>query len=71
MLKAIRAKFSQDPNLRNSLLDTDNQVLVEDAGQRDNVWGAGADYMGTNHLGRILMHVRDELRTGQQRPYNP
>ena len=71
MLKAIRAKFSQHADLKNMLLNTDNQILVEDAGQHDNVWGAGANYMGINHLGRILMHVRDELRTGQQRPYNP
>lgn len=70
MLKAIRAKFSQ-PQLKNILLATGNAVLVENAGANDAVWGAGADYMGTNHLGRILMHVREELRAGQQKPYVP
>lgn len=70
MLKAVRAKFSQPP-LKNTLLNTGNAVLVEDAGANDQVWGAGADYKGTNHLGRILMHVRDELRTGAQKSYVP
>lgn len=70
MLKAVRAKFDQPP-LKNVLLGTGNAVLVENAGANDAVWGAGADFMGTNHLGRILMHVRDELRTGQQKPYTP
>lgn len=70
MLKVVRAKFNQ-PHLQTLLLDTKNAVLVENAGANDAVWGAGADYMGTNHLGRILMHVRDELRTGQQKPYIP
>lgn len=70
MLKALRAKFSQPP-LKTLLLNTGNAVLVENAGANDSVWGAGADYMGTNHLGRILMHVRDELRGGQQKPYIP
>lgn len=70
MLKAVRAKFDQPP-LKNVLLGTGNAVLVENAGANDSVWGAGADFMGTNHLGRILMHVRDELRTGQQKPYVP
>lgn len=71
MLKAVRAKFAQNPNLRTLLLNTGNAVLVENAGANDAVWGAGADFMGTNHLGRILMHVRDELRSGQQKPYVP
>jgi ribA/ribD-fused uncharacterized protein len=70
MLKAVRAKFSNQ-KLANTLIQTGNSVLVENAGPNDSVWGAGGDYMGTNHLGRILMHVRDELRNGQQKPYTP
>ena len=62
MLEAVRAKFNQNPALKTALLNTDDAVLVEDAGKNDAIWGAGADYKGTNHLGRILMHVRDELK---------
>lgn len=71
MLKAVRNKFNQLAHLKDLLLKTGNAILVENAGPNDSVWGAGGDYMGTNHLGRILMHVRDELRSGQQKSYIP
>jgi len=67
MLRAVRAKFRQ-PKLKGMLLRTGNKVLVEDAGQFDNYWGAGPNYQGGNHLGQILMHVRHELRTGKKKP---
>lgn len=70
MLKAVRAKFSHSP-LKNVLLGTGNAVLVENAGANDAVWGAGTDFMGINHLGRILMRARDELYSGKQKPYVP
>ena len=62
MLKAVRAKFSGHPQLKNLLLSTGNSILVEDAGANDTYWGAGADYNGTNALGQILMQVRQELK---------
>jgi N-glycosidase YbiA len=61
MLEAVRAKFNQHPALKKKLLGTGDAILVEDAGANDKIWGAGADYMGGNHLGRILIQVRDEL----------
>lgn len=61
MLNGVRAKFTQNPALRTALVNTGTAVLVEDAGANDPFWGAGADYRGGNHLGRILMHVRDEF----------
>lgn len=61
MLKAVRAKFNQHAKLKNMLLNTGNKNLIEDAGQNDAFFGAGADYNGDNYLGRILMHVRGEL----------
>lgn len=61
MLKALRAKFSQHPFLKTMLLKTGDKTLVEDAKANDAFFGAGADYNGENHLGRLLMHVRAEL----------
>ena len=52
-------------------MGTGDAVLVEDAGGNDSFFGAGADYQGTNHLGQILMHVRDELRGATQTEYTP
>ncbi len=61
MLDALRAKFSQHPDLKELLLSTGNALLVENA-PRDNYWGAGSDGRGRNQLGKLLMQVRDELR---------
>jgi N-glycosidase YbiA len=66
---AVLDKFRQHPNLKKLLLGTGNAIIVEDAGQNDALWGAGANYNGDNHLGRILMWVRKELRTGQLQKY--
>jgi ribA/ribD-fused uncharacterized protein len=73
MLNALRAKFAQNQNLKTLLLSTGNAPLVENAGANDTFFGAGADGKGTNHLGRLLMHVRAEL-AGQipyGTPYQP
>ncbi len=71
MLKALRAKFTQNQQLKNQLINTGNTILVENAGANDAEWGAGANGDGKNHLGRMLMHVRYELQTGQQYAYIP
>jgi len=61
MRKAVREKFTQDPQLREMLLSTGDQELVEHTA-RDKYWGDGGDGRGRNILGRILMNVREELR---------
>lgn len=65
-------KFSQDPRLKNFLLNTGDKILVE-ASPYDKIWGIqmSADeygvenplnWRGENLLGFALMQVRDELR---------
>lgn len=71
MLKAVRAKFNQNQNLKTMLLGTGNSTIVENAGANDAYWGAGADGRGQNYLGKILMHVRDELRSGREQQFVP
>jgi len=67
-----QAKFEQNPRLRDFLLSTGEQVLVE-ASPVDPIWGIGlaADHpdatrpeawQGLNLLGFALMDVRDRLR---------
>lgn len=64
MLRAVHAKFTQHDILRASLLDTGNDVIVEDA-MADPYWGWGCSKNGINKLGQILMLVREMLRHGQ------
>jgi len=59
MLRALTAKFEQNPLLRAKLLDTDGDILHEDAGTRDLYWGIGTpERPGRDMLGRLLMQVR-------------
>lgn len=57
MLRGLRHKF-KDPHLRNRLLATGDAILHEDS-PTDKFWGK----KGEDWLGRLLMQVRDEIRT--------
>jgi len=72
--EANLAKFGQNPALRDFLLATGAQVLVE-ASPVDAIWGIGlaaddaraldpAQWQGLNLLGFALMQVRERLRAG-------
>ena len=61
MRRAVRAKFQQNPDIRAVLLGTGDEELIEDA-PNDEYWGCGAEGMGKNMLGKVLMEVRGELR---------
>ena len=63
-------QFSQNNELKNILLETDNKQLIE-ASPYDRVWGIGytedkshnnKNNWGLNLLGLALMEVRDKLR---------
>ena len=69
--RGIRAKFMQNPELLQQLLDTGNALLAE-CSKNDKQWGIGIDiadesrmdttkWHGQNLLGRILMEIRQEL----------
>ena len=61
MLQALRAKFTQHPDLQAQLLATGDAVLVEHT-HRDRYWADGGDGAGLNRLGVLLMAVRAELQ---------
>ena len=72
MKEILLAKYSQHQDLRAALLDTANKKMAE-ANFRDSFYGIGMPlthkdilkpeaWQGQNHLGRLLMEVRDELR---------
>lgn len=60
MLKLVRIKFQQ-PTLRKKLLATGDAVLIEGNWWGDKFWGV-CNGAGENHLGKILMRVRDEAQ---------
>ena len=70
--EGLVAKFTQNPELKKSLLDTGNAVLAE-AAVNDKIWGIGlsmsdpkrldpSEWKGQNLMGYALMLVREKLR---------
>lgn len=60
MLYGVKEKF-KDPGLKELLLSTEDFSLVESNDWNDRFWGVSQG-KGLNHLGRILMSVRKEIR---------
>jgi ribA/ribD-fused uncharacterized protein len=65
MLEALRAKFTQHPDLGERLRATGDALLIEQRA-RDAYWGDGGDDRGLNRLGALLMQVRGEVAARQQ-----
>jgi hypothetical protein len=61
MRVAVQKKFTTHPELRELLISTVLETIVENA-PCDYYWGCGADGSGKNMLGIILQEVRNELR---------
>lgn len=64
MRKAVLRKFETHAEIRDILLSTNDQLIVENA-PGDYYWGCGKDGSGKNMLGQILMELRDILRDAQ------
>ncbi len=61
MRTAVLQKFRTHAGIGKILLDTGDQLLVENS-PTDYFWGCGANKSGQNQLGKTLMSVREELR---------
>ena len=61
MRQLVADKFARSDELRRRLLATGDAELVEGNAWNDTFWGVCRG-RGQNHLGRILMEVRDGLR---------
>jgi N-glycosidase YbiA len=66
MTEAVRTKFTQHEEIRQTLLSTGDAKLVEHT-ENDNYWGDGGDGSGKNMLGQILMRIRSELRQAENK----
>lgn len=75
MFNALKAKFDNNPALKNYLLNTNNKILVE-ASPVDKIWGIGLNkhdaaknpgvFKGLNLLGKSLMNLRDYYHLNPQ-----
>ena len=63
MEKALIQKF-QIPELREKLLATGDEELVEGNFWNDIYWGVCKEN-GENHLGKLLMSIREKIRDGE------
>ena len=61
MQRAVFCKFKTHDSIREILLATGDEEIVENA-PGDYYWGCGKSGSGQNKLGQILMTVRDILR---------
>ena len=61
MKQLIELKFDSHDDLAELLLATGDARLIEGNSWNDTFWGACGG-RGKNHLGRILLHVRESLR---------
>ncbi len=70
--QGLLAKFLQNPDLKQILLNTGDKIIAE-ASPYDKIWGIGlseydslalnqATWQGKNYLGIVLMKVREEIR---------
>ena len=60
MLTGLRKKFA-DPELRNLLIATGDEELIEGNYLGDTYWGV-CNGVGQNKLGKLLMQVREEIK---------
>lgn len=61
MKSILHAKVEQHPYVKKKLLESGERALVEDS-WRDDFWGWGPNKDGHNHLGKLWMEVRNEVK---------
>lgn len=62
MLEGLRQKFPEGSELAHRLLNTGSVYLFEYTTWNDQYWGVNTSLKGENHLGKLLMVRRKELR---------
>jgi len=60
MYDILKIKFRKETKLAEMLIATGDHFLVEGNTWHDYFWGVG-DGVGKNHLGKLLMKIREEL----------
>ncbi|WP_133917728.1 NADAR family protein [Streptomyces sp. NBC_00582] len=69
MRRAVATKFRAHDDIREILLSTGDEEIVEDT-TIDHYWGRGRTGTGKNMLGKILMRTRGRLRAELAEAHN-
>lgn len=67
MRDVLFAKFTQNEDLRNKLVETGDAILIENS-KSDGFWGIGRNGKGKNVLGKLLMNLRGYMISIDPRP---
>lgn len=61
MESILTAKFEQNPTLMKMLAETGNRILINGNNKQETFWGVDLySWMGENHLGKIIMKIREK-----------
>ncbi len=63
MFIVVLAKFGRNDNLKEFILSTDDEPLIEDT-DTDSYWGWATNHKGDNRLGKTLMLARKVIQGG-------
>ena len=66
MFDAVYYKFKQNKDILQKLLDTGN-APIDEAPDKENCWGSGPNNDGQTNYGKLLIKVREKLRTEQKK----
>jgi ribA/ribD-fused uncharacterized protein len=59
--RGLIAKFEQNDDLAEKLINTDEEKMFEYENAKDNIFGIGSDGKGENHFGKLLFETRKHL----------
>lgn len=62
LYEILKEKAIQHLEVKQALLATGDEEIVED-NPYDDFWSTGKDGKGLNHMGKILMRIREELKS--------
>lgn len=68
MADLVKQKFANNLDLKFKLLMTGTKDLVQGGMRKDRFWGVDRHGVGENHLGKIIMKVRDSIRASEGGP---
>lgn len=61
MKEILQEKVKQHPYIKRKLIESVDREIIENS-HKDSFWGWGPNKDGTNHLGKLWMEIREEIK---------